>query len=311
MKEESLDTPVLFLVFNRPDVTKRVFERIRVVKPKQLFVAADGPRLTHPDDEQKCEEVRKIASSVDWDCELKTLFREENMGCGKAVSSAIDWFFEHVDMGIILEDDIVPDHSFFPFCQHLLQKYKDDSRVMMISGLNICEQWKEDVQDYHFSYFGGIWGWASWKRAWAHYDFHLTAWAVPHIRQLILHFFPTEIRGYREGMYDKLAAGKIDTWDLQWTFAKILNSGLTIIPAHNLIKNIGCIGQSGTHVTNGHPWSNLKVNPVNSLIRNNPIVMSDVEYDLCHLGWEKHDPILDKAVRMLKKKAEKIFTKVL
>ena len=128
MEQGEFETPVLFLIFNRPDLSQQVFERIREIKPKQLFVAADGPRATHPDDAQKCADARRVTLNIiDWECEVKTLFRDENLGCGLAVSQAITWFFEQVEMGIILEDDCYPDLSFFRFCEKLLDYYKRHS----------------------------------------------------------------------------------------------------------------------------------------------------------------------------------------
>ena len=153
-----LETPLLFLVFNRPEVTRQVFSRIREAQPRRLFIAADGPRGGHLADEVQCKQVREIVLAVDWDCEVKTLFSEVNLGCGKAVSSALDWFFNIVEEGIILEDDTLPDESFFTFCQTLLSKYRHVPQVMQISGFNVCGTWKEPFQSYHFSHFGGIWG---------------------------------------------------------------------------------------------------------------------------------------------------------
>lgn len=162
-----LDTAVLFLVYKRPDTTKRVFEVIRRARPSRLYIAGDGPRSEEDGETEKVQEARRIATSVDWGCEVKTLFRDENLGCKKAVNDAISWFFEYEDAGIILEDDILPSASFFPFMQTMLEMYKKDSRVMMVTGYNIKNQWKPiENSCYFFSMLGGIWGWASWRRAW-------------------------------------------------------------------------------------------------------------------------------------------------
>ena len=167
-----LNTAVLFLVFNRIDTTKKVFEAIRQAKPPRLYIAADGARESK-DEEEKVNAVRDyVSSNIDWDCEIKTLFNEKNLGCKMAVSGAIDWFFDNEEMGIILEDDCLPSQSFFWFCEEMLAKYKDDMRVWHVAGNNFHFGWKRD-EDYSY-YFGGIygsiWGWASWRTRWNHYD---------------------------------------------------------------------------------------------------------------------------------------------
>ena len=172
-----LDMPVLFLIFNRADTTRQVFEAIERVKPKKLYVAGDGPRADVDSDPEKCRQARQIATSVTWDCEVNTLFQSQNIGCKYGVSSGIDWFFKREEMGIILEDDTVPSQSFFFFCQELLEKYRHDHRIMHINGTNFF--WN-DIQhpnaSYFFSQYGNIWGWATWRRAWELYDVNLSDW---------------------------------------------------------------------------------------------------------------------------------------
>ena len=294
-------TPILFLIFNRPELTNLVFKRIREIKPKYLFIAADGPRLSEESDIENCNKARSIINTIDWDCEVETLFRRENLGCKYAVSSAINWFFEQVDAGIILEDDVLPDVSFFRFCQQMLDEYECDQRIMMVTGLNICGKWQSDMQDYHFSFFGGIWGWATWKRAWKHYDVEIIKWGNPQVRRLILNYLPSTVRASRKSMYDKLYKSKIDTWDLQWTFAKLLNAGLTIIPAVNLIKNIGCT-EGGTHLNSSHPWADLEVTILGVPVRINYNIISDIDYDSYHLKIEERKPInmLEKIMQRLR-----------
>jgi hypothetical protein len=168
------ETPILYLIFNRPDLTKITFPSICTVKPKKLFIAADGPRIDNQNDELNCKLVREfVLSKIDWDCEIHTLFREKNLGCGKAVSSAISWFFNHVDKGIILEDDCLPNESFFFFSQNLLIKYENNPRINHISGFNFQLGYQHDKNDYFFSNYTLIWGWATWKRSWINYDFDM------------------------------------------------------------------------------------------------------------------------------------------
>ena len=177
----NLNTPVLFLIFNRPDTTQLVFDAIRQAKPSQLYVAADGPRENKPGETEKCEQTRRIIGTVDWDCEVATLFRENNLGCKQAVSSAIDWFFSNAEEGIILEDDCFPSHSFFIYCQELLEYYRYDTRIMQICGLNVLREWNRNGYGYYYSNYGPVWGWASWRRAWKYYDVHMELW--PEIRE--------------------------------------------------------------------------------------------------------------------------------
>ena len=154
-----MHSPVLFLVFNRPETTRQVFEAIRTAKPPRLYIAADGPRLEREGERASCEEVRKIALEVDWECDVNTLFRVENLGCKRGPSEGISWFFEHEDEGIILEDDCLPDQSFFSFCEELLERYRNDTRIMAISGNNFQHGRKRTEYSYYFSrYFHG-WGW--------------------------------------------------------------------------------------------------------------------------------------------------------
>ena len=172
----SVNTPVLFLIFNRPETTEIVFSVIRKAEPPRLYVAADGPRPDYPNDAESCEIVRAIATDVNWDCKVKTLFRDQNLGCKLAASKAIDWFFEQELEGIILEDDCLPDQSFFWFCQELLGKYRDDTRIMHIGGTNFQFGKERTKYSYYFSRYAHVWGWASWRRAWKFYDVEMKNW---------------------------------------------------------------------------------------------------------------------------------------
>ena len=158
------EVPVLLLVFNRPGTAQQVFDAIKEIKPRQLFVVADGPRPDKPDDVLKCEATRKIFNGIDWQCELKTLFRDENRGCGRGPAEAITWFFEQIEEGIILEDDCVPDESFFTYCRQLLHKYRDDEGVFMITGTNALKAWRPTRSSYFYSAFEHSLGWTTWLR---------------------------------------------------------------------------------------------------------------------------------------------------
>jgi hypothetical protein len=244
----SFDVPVLFIVFNRPDTTAKVFQRIREVQPIKLFIAADGPRIGKDGEKEKCEAVRKlILEGIDWPCEVKTLFRDQNLGCGLAVSGAITWFFENVEEGIILEDDTLPDISFFPFCKTLLEKYRYDEKVKMISGNNFQRgKWRGDGS-YYFSAYNHIWGWASWRRAWKYYDFTLSSVTQDEIKRKLKYYFKKKsICKYWVDIFSIMKKGEIDTWDYQWTFFIWSSYGVAILPNLNLVTNIG-FGENATH----------------------------------------------------------------
>lgn len=246
-------TPVLFLIFNRPDTTQLVFNEIRKARPRQLFVAADGPRKDCPDDHENCRKAREIVNQVDWDCNVVTLYREENLGCKIAVSSAIDWFFSNVEEGIILEDDCVPDQSFFPFCQELLNKYRNDERIMMISGMNYLFNKLEIKESYYFSRYYPIWGWATWKRAWSHYDLTMSNWPEYNSQNFLTHVYcHAKIARFLQDMFQKAYLNKVDTWDIQWVFACVINNGCAICPKYNLVSNIGITGSHVNTVSRFH-----------------------------------------------------------
>lgn len=246
LSDSRIRTPVLLLIFNRPDMTVRVFERIRDVRPEQLFIAADGPRPHGPSDVQLCNEARNcVLDRIDWPCEVKTLFRDENLGCKDAVSSAITWFFEHVDQGIILEDDCLPDPSFFPFCGTLLEKYRNTEEIMMISGDNFQPKQRGQAS-YYFSRYVHIWGWATWRRAWKHYDLSMEKWPDYRDGRKLYEFLPRKTARKREQQFNRAYSGNITTWDTQWVFACWEKEGLSILPNSNLITNIDTSG--GTHM---------------------------------------------------------------
>ncbi len=239
---------VLFLVFNRPDTTRRVFEAIRAAKPTRLYVAADGPRTTHTGEKDRCEEVRRIASAVDWPCHVQTLFREANLGCKLGVSSGIDWFFANEKEGIILEDDVLPLPSFFPYCDELLEKYRDNEKIAMVSGCNLISHRFSPRESYFISQNIHIWGWASWRRAWRHYDVSMNSWPQWRNQGGLSKMFPKNRLAVRywSDMYDSAHGGKIATWDWQWHYACWSVGALSVLPANNLIQNLG-FGSEATH----------------------------------------------------------------
>jgi len=247
-----LKTAVLFLIFNRPETTRRVFEQIRKAKPPKLYIAADGPRENVPGEAERVKEVREyVLNNIDWECEVETLFRDKNLGCKYAVSGAISWFFENEEMGIILEDDCLPSQSFFWFCEELLNKYKNDMRIWHISGNNFHFGWQRD-KDYSY-YFGGIygsiWGWATWANRWEKYDVDMKSYNELNSKKYLENCYDASVAvRSRISEFESIKKG-LDTWDLQWVYCRWINNGLTIIPNVNLVKNLG-FGEEATHTFN-------------------------------------------------------------
>ncbi len=233
--------PVLFIVFNRPDKTQQVLDKIREAKPEKLFVAADGPREHKPEDKEMCEKTRKIIQQVDWDCEVKTLFRDKNSGgSGMGVSGALQWFFDQVEEGIILEDDCVPNMSFFYFCQEMLKKYRYDNRVMHISGSNFQFGNTRGDGTYYFSKVVNVWGWATWKRAWKYFDYEMKLYPALIENRVMRNVYASpKIQKEYERTFGYAFDGTWKCWDRRWMQAVYVNNGLSIIPNKNLISNIG------------------------------------------------------------------------
>ena len=247
MNQKFFSTPVLFLIFNRPETTNKVFEKIREIQPRQLFISADGPRRNRPDDPVRCEESREIIQRIDWTCDLHTNFAEENLGCRIAVSSGITWFFNHVADGIILEDDCLPDHSFFRFCESLLETYRTNERVMHIGGANFQDGRMRGAGSYYFSRLSHVWGWATWKRAWEKYDVNIPGLRIEEHR--FHDVFPDRsMREYWKKNFELVYTLKKDTWDYQWQYTVSIHNGLAVIPNRNLVSNIG-FNENATHTT--------------------------------------------------------------
>ncbi len=245
-------TPVLFLIFNRPETTRRVFTAIREYRPERLFVAADGPRSGHPGEEERCRLARAAALACDWPCEVNTRLLPANLGCRNAVSSALNWFFGMVDEGIVLEDDCLPSPDFFRFAGIMLERYRDNPRIMHISGVNFQDGVKRGNSDIFFSTIPHIWGWASWRRAWRNYDVEMSDFlrlndsgelekmlpGTPYLRWVLLRMMKQTF----------LQSPYFNTWDVQWHYALARHRGLAVAPNVNLVSNIG---GSGTHLVSG------------------------------------------------------------
>jgi hypothetical protein len=257
----TVDVPVLLIVFNRPEKTRRMFEAVRAAAPRRLFIAADGPRPDHPDDLDRCERTRRIFFGIDWPCEVRTRFQDRNLGCKRGVGTAIDWFLSEVDAGIIVEDDCVPTADFFRFCAELLDRYRDATEVMMIGGHNPLGAWDGEAS-YVFSRTSPIWGWATWRRAWAHYDAAMARWAEPRAHEAVRARMPrTEFR-ITSQRFDLVYEQRRDSWGFAWAFAMLIAGGVSVMPVRNLVANIG-FDDEATHTKLS--WSNEASAPTHPL----------------------------------------------
>lgn len=252
--------PILLLTFNRPNETKRVFQAIRNAKPKRLFVATDAPRPGNEKDVILCKETLDAVSNVDWDCELKILKREKNIGSYNGIISAITWFFEHVDQGIILEDDCLPGESFFTFSGEMLEKYKNNENVGIISGnnfvqKNILEKINPKSDEYYFTHTIYTWGYATWKRVWNKYDKSLKSWLQIKKDRLMYKIYSNKnVAGLFSDYFEMVYDGRYRLYDITLLFTCISNNMLCIIPPRNLVSNIGYFGIRGRGET---PVSNI------------------------------------------------------
>jgi hypothetical protein len=275
----TFDTPVLFLIFNRPAQTRRVLDQIRKARPSQLFIAADGPRPQVAADAENCRLTRLIADEVDWPCEVKTMFRDENLGCKRAIGSAINWFFDNVEEGIIFEDDCLPDPSFFEFCSGLLARYRHDERVMMITGNNFQFGIKRGEASYYFSRLANIWGWATWRRAWNRFDGELKTFPQFMQQRQMENLFSDALtkRLWTEKIQDVYEGG--NSWAFPWVYTILKENGLCVCPNVNLVENIG-FGGGATHASNsGSVFANIKAESM-PRITHPEFVLPDLKADV-------------------------------
>lgn len=277
-----METPIVFLIFKRPDATQKVFDAIRQVKPRKLLVVADGPRHDRVGEVEQCIATRKILDQVDWDCEVLENYSEINLGCARRVSSGLDWAFDIVDEAIILEDDCVPNPTFFPFCAELLARYRHDSRIASISGQNVQFGRKRNSYSYYFSHFNHCWGWATWKRAWQHFDFDMKRW--PEIRDsgFLLDVLrePGAVKGWSrifQRLYD--GTSRQDSWAQRWTFACWIQSGLCILANENLITNIGSSSEGTNGMSRGNPYDRMPTKAVQLPLHHPPFIIRDTQAD--------------------------------
>ena len=286
MAKKSFDTPILLLVWKRPEKTKKIINAISKIEPKYLYVAGDGARENNKEEEKKVNETRDIIkNSINWNCKTKFLFSNDNKGCKRGVIAGINWFFKNVENGIIIEDDCLPHINFFYFCSELLDFYKDDQRIWSIGGNNFQDGKKRSKGSYYFSRYTHSWGWATWKRCWEKYDADLKNWPSFKKSGLLKTIIeePNELK-YWQDIWDKLYfLNEPDTWDYQWQLTCLMNGGLIIEPNQNLVENIG-FDSEATHTKRGKSPAKINLQTLNQSsvfpITHQPFLIRSKEADM-------------------------------
>jgi hypothetical protein len=279
-----MKTPVALIIFNRPECTQKVFSEIANIKPAKLFIIADGPRDGNTEDKENCEAARSIVDNIDWDCQVHKNYSDVNLGVGIRPATGISWVFENVEEAIILEDDCIPRPSFFQYCEELLKRYRDDERVMTICGRNHLAGLTKMNYSYSFQRIMSCWGWATWRRAWQHYDMKIKFWPELRRNKWLLELLG-DPRGYEhwKRIFDRYYAfknGKIDAWDFQWAFACWSQNAFAVVPSKNLIKNVG-FGKDATHTkSKSKPFRNIDSSEISFPLRHPPFVARDFDSEL-------------------------------
>lgn len=307
-----LDVPVLFLVFNRLDVTKQVFAQIALAKPKRLYIACDGARAHKPGEELVVKELQEyLLANINWDCTVSTLFRQTNLGCGKAVSGGITWFFENEPMGIILEDDCLPSQSFFSFCQELLIKYKDDKRVWQIAGYSVLQDRDLDYASYYFSQMTLIWGWASWADRWHGFDLFMQQYPEFLRRKYLNSILGNyRLRIWHKQLFDA-NVGRHDTWDCQWYFMSLINRGLCITPKTSMIQNIGFNAIDAAHpALEDKTTASVEAEEIDFPLSHPHVFCPDPKLDAIHYKWRTRHGVFLKIITIpIRRLDEQFFNK--
>ena len=284
--------PILFIIFNRPVSTKQVFESIKQARPSRLYIAADAPRVGNKIDMEKCKAARNITEQIDWPCEVKRLFRYKNLGCGIAVSEALNWFFSHETEGIILEDDCLPHPDFFAFATTMLAHYRDDKRIISINGSSLGYQ-PPNMNSYNYSRFMNMWGWATWRDRAMQIDYQMnewkmirnkTWWIYKHTKQYL---FDADINWYRlwRNKFNKVAIDPNFTWDWQWIYHQLKNRQLSVVPSSNLISNIGFDADATHTFEASNPASNIPTTAMPIPPQHPSQMKSDFVYEEQYVKW--------------------------
>ncbi len=283
---EMNEVPVTLIIFNRPETTRKVFEQVKKICPKKIFIISDEGR--NEKEKEIVREARRIVEDIDWECEIHKNYAKQNMGCGYRVSSGLDWVFDHTEFSIILEDDCVPNRSFFRFCSEMLEKYRDDERIMYISGNNFHKQIPFS-HSYDFVNIGWIWGWATWRRAWEKYDFKISSWKEESKNKMLRRFYTDNEYPIFENDLKALSDRGLFTWDFQWQYACACNNGMCIVPCKNLITNIG-FGEEATHTKTRRAYYDGRSSELEFPLSDPEFIIPNRKYDyltLVHLkGFE-------------------------
>ncbi len=300
-----LNTPIVLIIYKRPNTTRCVLDAISQVSPSHLFVIGDGPRPESPNEAEKVTATRKLIRDVDFECEVITNYSDINLGLRRRVSSGLDWVFEQVEEAIILEDDCVPNSSFFYYCEELLDRFRNDDRILLISGDNFQQGRKRTQYSYYFSRYNHCWGWATWRRAWQHYDDSLNIWPIVRDGGWLMDILDQDrlaVRYWRD-IFQCVYEGRIDSWAYYWTFACWVQRGLTVLPNVNLVSNIG-FGQGATHTLHRSRSANLPVEELDIPLKHPPFIIRDVRADKftqdTHYGTGFKKRIKKKIIQVLK-----------
>lgn len=305
MYQFNLKSPIVLIIFKRPHTTQRVFEKIRDAKPSKLFIIADGGR--NDAEKEKCLATRAIVEQVDWNCELFKNYSDSNLGCAKRVSSGLDWVFSQVEEAIILEDDCLPHSSFFRFCEELLEKYRNDNRISSISGQNVQFGNQVTNHSYYFSRYNHCWGWATWRRAWQHFDFHMQHWTDVKNMNLLRSVLEdaNSLQTWTK-ILDSAYNGELDSWATRWTLSCWLQSSFGIISNVNLISNIGFDADS-TNCKAGKEsrFSEIPTEEMYFPLYHPPFVLRNAQADT----FTEHVLFHQTKLRTFKNKLKKLFTR--
>lgn len=297
---------VALLIFKRPDTTAKVFEAIRQVQPQKLLVIADAPREDRSGEAEQCAATRAIIERVDWECEVFKNYSEVNLGCAKRVSSGLDWVFEIVDEAIIIEDDCIPHPSFFRFCQELLQRYRDDRRIMSIAGSNFQFGRKVTDYSYYHSVYHDCWGWATWKRAWKHFDFEMKLWSELRETSFLQdHLLDANVAQYWQQKFDLAYESQRDTWFYRWLYSCWVQSGIALVPDTNLVSNIG-FGASATHTVDQDRYANLPTAEISFPLKHPSFMFLNREADRLNFLNRCHISLQTRFVRKMKRLSSSI-----
>ena len=289
--------PVTLIIFNRPDLTKRLIESLKEIKPKNLYIIADGPRANKSNDYNNCQQTRKIIESIDWECIIKKNYSDTNLGCKKRISSGLDWVFENVEETIILEDDCIPNPIFFEYCEFMLKKYKNVPSVMSIEGTRVTEEYKVPNVD-EVSKYAGLWGWATWKESWNRIDLNFESYNYKNKYRLLKSIGINHFLTYNR-LFELCRQNKIDSWGYAWIYTILKENGYAILPSTNLIKNVG-FGNEATHTNNSNSeLSKLRISEENVELNDLNKLYLNSNYDRAYFKIHNDQSGLVKSIKQL------------